>query len=73
MNIEGNHLPGDVASCHALITELVKELDVKDRRLRQLQHQLEQLLRWRYGQKRELRRSLKLTHPCSDKWSHPTG
>jgi transposase len=53
MNIEGNHLPGDVASCHALITELVKELDVKDRRLRQLQHQLEQLLRWRYGQKRE--------------------
>jgi transposase len=53
MKIEANNLPGDVVGCHALIAELVRELDVRDRRLRQLQHQVEQLLRWRYGQKRE--------------------
>ena len=53
MTNDAHNLPADVAGCHALIAELVRELDVRDRRLRQLQHQLEQLLRWRYGQKRE--------------------
>ena len=53
MSVDPQRLPGDLASCHALIAELTRELDVRDRRLRQLQHQLEQLLRWRYGQKRE--------------------
>ena len=53
MEIDSQKLPGNVAGCHALIAELVQELDVRDRRVRQLQHQLEQLLRWRYGQKRE--------------------
>jgi len=53
MIIDPHNLPGDVSGCHALIAELVRELDVRDRRVRQLQHQLEQLLRWRYGQKRE--------------------
>lgn len=53
MSLDTNNLPADVAGCHALIAELVRELDVRDRRMRQLQHQLEQLLRWRYGQKRE--------------------
>jgi len=53
MTTDPNNLPVDVAGCHALIAELVRELDVRDRRLRQVQHQLEQLLRWRYGQKRE--------------------
>ena len=53
MTIDPNNLPHDLTGCHALITELVRELDVRDRRVRQLQHQLEQLLRWRYGQKRE--------------------
>lgn len=51
--IDTNKLPDDLAGCHALIAELARELDVRDRRVRQLQHQLEQLLRWRYGQKRE--------------------
>ncbi|NQT84944.1 hypothetical protein HQ563_18160 [bacterium] len=32
---------------------LVTELDTKDRRVKRLQHLLEQLLRWRYGPKRE--------------------
>jgi len=51
--MDTHNLPADVAGCHALIAELVRELDVRDRRLRQMQHQLEQLLRWRYGQKSE--------------------
>lgn len=53
MDIDRNNLPKDVKQCHTLIAELVRELDVRDRRVRQLQHELEQLLRWRYGQKRE--------------------
>jgi transposase len=53
MTIESTNLPGDLAGCHALIGELVRELDVRDRKLRQVQHQLEQLLRWRYGRKSE--------------------
>jgi len=53
MTIDPQNLPGDLAGCHALIAELVRELDVRDRRLRQMQHQLEELLRWRYGQKSE--------------------
>jgi len=53
MSLDTNNLPADVAGCHALIAELVRELDVRDRKLRQTQHQLEQLLRWRYGQKSE--------------------
>ncbi len=53
MSMETTNLPADVAGCHALIAELVHELDARDRKLRQMQHQLEQLLRWRYGQKRE--------------------
>jgi len=32
---------------------LLEELDAKERRLRRVQHLLEQWLRWRYGQKRE--------------------
>jgi len=53
MTTTAQNLPGDLEGCHALIAELVQELDVRDRKVRQLQHQLEQLLRWRYGQKRE--------------------
>lgn len=53
MKIDRRRLPLDVDRCHALISELVQELDLKDRRLRQVQHQLEKLLRWRYGAKRE--------------------
>lgn len=53
MSLETTNLPADVAGCHALIAELVRELDVRERKLRQMQHQLEQLLRWRYGQKSE--------------------
>ena len=51
--IDPQKLPLDVEKCHALIAELVQELDLKDRRLRHVQHELEKLLRWRYGAKRE--------------------
>lgn len=53
MDVDTQSLPQDLAACHALIGGLVAELDLRDRKLRQLQHQLEQLLRWRYGRKRE--------------------
>jgi transposase len=53
MTINPNSLPRDVDQCHALIAELAAELDARDRRVRQLQHQIEQLLRARYGPKRE--------------------
>lgn len=53
MDVDPQQLPQDLAACHALIGGLLTELDVRDRTVRQLQHQLEQLLRWRYGPKRE--------------------
>ena len=53
MKIDRNNLPKDIEQCHAMISELVKELDVKESRLRRVLHQLEKLLRWRYGPKRE--------------------
>jgi transposase len=53
MDIDRNNLPEDKQSLRELVVELMSELDVKDRKLRRLQHQLEKLLRWRYGPKRE--------------------
>jgi transposase len=51
--IDRDKLPQDLDQCHALIAELIGELDAKERRLRRVQHQLEKLLRWRYGPRRE--------------------
>jgi transposase len=53
MDIDRNKLPEDPAALRQMVAGLLEELDSKDRRLRQLQHTVEQLLRWRYGQKRE--------------------
>jgi transposase len=67
MDAEERGLPQDIDECHAIIqqheaeieksramiAELVQEMDVKDRRLKRLRHQLEKLLRWRYGPKSE--------------------
>ncbi len=36
-----------------MVRSLLEEVETKERRLRQLQHWVEQLLRWRYGPKRE--------------------
>ncbi len=53
MEIDPHNLPKDVAALQQLVIGLLSELDAKDRRLKQVQHWLEQVLRWRYGQKRE--------------------
>ena len=43
----------DPAALRQMVMSLLEEVETKDRRLRQLQHWLEQLLRHRYGPKRE--------------------
>ena len=53
MNRDRNNLPRDTEQCHEMIVGLLTELGERDRRLRQLQHLVERLLRWRYGPKRE--------------------
>jgi transposase len=53
MQTDPHNLPNDVAALRQMVMGLMSELDAKDRRLKQVQHWLEQLLRWRYGQKRE--------------------
>src|SRR5438309_10430571 len=53
MEINPDHLPEDTAALQQMVTSLLEELEVRERRLRQLQHLVEQLLRYRYGPKRE--------------------
>jgi len=53
MEIDRNKLPQDVAALRQMVAALLEEVNSKERRLQQLQHLLEQLLRWRYGPKRE--------------------
>ncbi len=53
MDADPNNLPNDVEALRQMVIGLLAELDAKDRRLQQVQHWLEQLLRHRYGQKRE--------------------
>jgi len=53
MKFDPQTLPGDVAPCHALIAELALKLESQSREVRLLRHELEKLLRWRYGAKRE--------------------
>ena len=53
MEIDPHHLPDDPAALRQIVIGLLEELDTKERRLQQVQHMLEQLLRHRYGPKRE--------------------
>jgi transposase len=53
MDIDPNHLPSDADALQQMVLGLLQELEAKERRLTRVQHLLEQLLRWRYGQKRE--------------------
>jgi len=53
MEINRHKLPEDPAALQQMVTSLLEELESKERRLRQLQHWVEQLLRWRYGPRRE--------------------
>jgi transposase len=46
-------LPSDLAACHALIRQLLEQLNNSSRKLTQLEHQLQQLLRRLYGRSSE--------------------
>lgn len=48
-----NNLPQNLEQCHALIRELMDNLDAKERKLQRVLNWLTKLLRWRYGPKRE--------------------
>ena len=53
MAIDPNQLPDDPTALRQMVLSLLEEVETKDRRLRQLQHWVEQLLRTRYGPRRE--------------------
>lgn len=53
MEIDPNNLPQDAATLRSLVASLLEDRDTQERRIRQLQHMLEQLLRARYGPRRE--------------------
>ena len=53
MAIDPHSLPNDPAALRQMVMSLLEEVETKDRRLRQLQHWVEQLLRARYGPRRE--------------------
>jgi transposase len=46
-------LPADVAGCHAVIRQLLDTVHQSQRRIGKLEHELAQLLRYRYGQHAE--------------------
>jgi len=51
--IDPHQLPNDPTALRQMVMSLLEEVEAKDRRLRQLQHWVEQLLRARYGPRRE--------------------
>jgi transposase len=53
VEIDPNQLPNDAAALRQMVVGLLEDRDRQEQRLRQLQHWLEQLLRARYGPRRE--------------------
>ena len=53
MEIDPNNLPGDPAILKRIVASLLEDREASERRIRQLQHWVEQLLRSRYGPRRE--------------------
>jgi transposase len=53
MDIDREKLPNDLAALRQMVVGLLEEAEARERRLRQLQHWVEQLLRARYGPRRE--------------------
>ena len=53
MTTTPNELPDDLATAHELIRELAQTVHAQEHLIAKLQHQLEQLLRQRYGRKSE--------------------
>ena len=53
MEIDPHHLPAEVNLLQQIVLQLLQAVEDKDQLVGRLQHQLAQLLRYRYGQKRE--------------------
>ncbi len=53
MAMDPNQLPEDPTALRQIVIGLLEEVETKERRLRQLQPGVEQLLRARYGPRRE--------------------
>jgi len=53
MEIDPHNLPSEVNLPHQIVLQLLQAVEDKDQPLARVQHQLAQLLRYRYGQKRE--------------------
>ena len=53
MEIDPKQLPSDPAALRQMVVGLLEEAEQRERKLRQLQHGVEQLLRARYGPRRE--------------------
>lgn len=53
MEIDPHHLPSEVSVLQQIVLQLLQAVEDKDQLLARIQHQLAQLLRYRYGQKRE--------------------
>ena len=53
MEIDSHNLPSEVNLLQQIVLQLLQAVEDKDQLLARVQHQLAQLLRYRYGQKRE--------------------
>jgi hypothetical protein len=53
MEIDPHNLPSEVNVLQQIVLQLLQAVEDKDQLLARVQHQLAQLLRYRYGQKRE--------------------
>ena len=53
MRIDPNSLPDNPDLLRQMVIDLATQLDMHERRLQRVQNILEQLLKWRFGQKRE--------------------
>jgi transposase len=53
MKIDPHHLPEEAGLLRQIVLQLLGVVEEKDRLLERVQHQLQQLLRQRYGSKRE--------------------
>ena len=53
MEIDPHNLPSEVNLLQQIVLQLLQAVEDKDQLLARVQHQLAQLLRYRYGQKRE--------------------
>jgi transposase len=53
MEIDPHNLPAEVNVLQQIVLQLLQAVEDKDQLLARIQHQLAQLLRYRYGQKRE--------------------